>query len=155
MPQNLISLQFSTEDIAALDGLMNDLEARLTGLKSLDKTTRRQITKMGDKSEPFVRQALLLLAQNPDVVPPGLGLADAQADLHALDQLRPLLTRMQRLVERMSDSEKALGSDAMRVALEGYQLLKVSGRHRGLEGLSAGLSARFTRTRRAQPEPAA
>jgi hypothetical protein len=155
MSQNLISLQLTEQDLTTLNALVGDIESRLTGLVSLDNATRRQLTKMGDKSEAFVRQTLLVLAQNPEIVPPALGLVEAQADLRALDQLRPLLARLQRLTERVSDSEMALGSDLMSVALEGYGLLKVSGRNKGLEGLSDALSARFARSTKKVVEPAA
>ena len=154
--QNLLSLTLTDEQIAAIDGALTALETATTGLIAMDNATRRQINKMGDKSEAFVRQTLLVLEQNPDVVPPGLGLAEAQADLHALDRLRPVLARLQRLSERATDSEMALGSDLMNVALEGYALLKVSGRNKGLEGASEALSARFARSRsRTAPPPAA
>jgi hypothetical protein len=155
MSQNLISLQLTEQDLTTLNALVGDIESRLTGLVSLDNASRRQLTKMGDKSEAFVRQTLRVLAQNPGIVPPALGLAEAQADLRALDQLRPLLARLQRLTERVSDSEMALGSDLMSVALEGYGLLKVSGRNKGLEGLSDALSARFARSAKKVVEPAA
>ena len=155
MSQNLISLQLTEQDLTTLNALVGDIESRLTGLVSLDNASRRQLTKMGDKSEAFVRQTLLVLAQNPEIVPPALGLAEAQADLRALDQLRPLLARLQRLTERVSDSEMALGSDLMSVALEGYGLLKVSGRNKGLEALSGALSARFARSPKKVVEPAA
>ena len=155
MSQNLISLQLTEQDLTTLNALVGDIESRLTGLVSLDNASRRQLTKMGDKSEAFVRQTLLVLAQNPEIVTPALGLAEAQADLRALDQLRPLLARLQRLTERVADSEMALGSDLMSVALEGYGLLKVSGRNKGLEGLSDALSARFARSAKKVVEPAA
>lgn len=156
MAQNLLSLTLSDEDVSAVNTALADIETRLSGLIALDNDTRRQITKMGGKSEAFVRQTLTVLRQNPDIVPPALGLAEAQADLVALDRLRPLLHRLQRLVERASDSEMALGSDLMTVSLEGYGVLKVSGRMRGLEGAAEALSARFARTtRRAEPAPAA
>lgn len=71
---------------------------------------------------PFVRQTLTVLEQNPDIVPPALGLPEAQADLVAMNRLRPVLSRLQRLTERVSDSEMALGSDLMNTALEGYGL---------------------------------
>jgi hypothetical protein len=41
--------------------------------------------------------------------------------------------------------ETALGSDVMSAALEGYALLKVSGKGAGLDALRHGMSARFTR----------
>src|SRR3546814_3260383 len=100
------------------------------------------------KSGAFGRQALTILGQNPQIVPPGLGLADAQSDLATLDQLRPILSRLQRLTERASDSDVALGSDVMTVALQGYALLKVAGRNPGLEGVRKGLGARFAKPSR-------
>jgi len=54
----------------------------------------------GPKSETFCRQTLTVLAQNPQVIPPSIDLAEAQADLAALDRLRSRLTRLQRLAER-------------------------------------------------------
>ena len=114
MSQNLISLELSDEDVTAINAALTEIETRLAGrLVALDTSVRRRLTKMGDKSEAFVRQTLMVLDQNPDVVPPALRLAEAQADIRALDALRPILARMQRLKRRMTDSEMALGSDAM------------------------------------------
>jgi hypothetical protein len=143
--QNLLSLSLDDAQLTTIDQSLTALEGALTDLLALDSATRRQLTKMGDKSEAFVRQTLMVLQQNPDVVPPGLGLAEAQADLQALDRLRPVLARLQRLTERVADSEMALGSDLMGTALEGYGLLKVSGRNKGLEGASQAIGARFAR----------
>ena len=98
---------------------------------------------MGDKSEAFCRQTLTVMAQNPQIVNPSLGLPAAQADLAALDALRPRRQRVQALLERMQDTETLLGSDVMAAALEAYGLLKVSGKSQGLSALRAGLSTRF------------
>jgi hypothetical protein len=151
--QNLLSLALTEDDTVAINTALADIESRLVGLVALDNDTRRQITKMGDKSEAFVRQTLMVLTQNPDVVPAALGLAEAQADLRMVDQLRPLMSRLQRLAERVADSEMALGSDAMNTALEGYALLKLTSRNKGLEALSESLAGRFSRSS-PQPEPA-
>ena len=151
MTQNLISLEVTDPQVAmALDALAQ-LEGALSGLISLDAETRRRLTKMGQKSEVFCRQALSVLAQNPQIVPSSLNLREAQADLHALERLRPLLDRLQRLAERGQDTEIALGSDIMGVALEGYGLLKVSGKNQGLDGLRRELSSRWAKSRRDEP----
>jgi hypothetical protein len=152
MTKNLMSLALSADDLDAVDAALTTLEARLAGLIALRVDERRELAKMGDKSEAFCRQTLTILVQNPQIVPPSFDLDEAQADLAAVDVLRPRLARLRRLTERAEDSEMALGSDVMRAALEGYALLKVSGRNQGLEGLRQGLSARFGRTaRRAEP----
>ena len=52
---------------------------------ALEPAARKRLPKMGGKSEAFCRQALSVVAQNPQIVNPSLGLASAQADLAALD----------------------------------------------------------------------
>lgn len=153
MTQNIISLELSDGQITIALEALTELEGALAGLISLEAEDRRRLTKMGQKSEVFCRQALSVLAQNPQIVPPSLNLAEAQSDLRALDRLRPVLDRLQRLAERGADTEIALGSDVMDVALEGYGLLTVSGKNQGLDGLRKELSSRFSRTSR-KPEPA-
>ncbi len=155
MSQNLISLTVSEEQqSAALAGLAQ-IEAALPGLLSLDADERRRLTYMGDKSEVFTRQTLRVLEQNPQIVPPSLGLAEAQADLLALDRLRPVLERVQRLVAQLEDTSNALGSDAMATALEGYGQIKLSGPAHGLEELRREIGGRWARGPRKQAQVAA
>ena len=154
--QNLISLQIPAQDLAELDTAIDTLRRVFTPFVSLQASQRRELTKMGDKSEVFCRQTLSLLASNPQMVPANLGLAEAHADLAALDLLRPRLLQLRQLLERADDTELALGSDVMHVALEGYALLKVSGKGEGLKSARRDLSARFAKTARAVEEaPAA
>lgn len=150
--QNLISLNLSTQDIADIDGALETLRRVFTPLIALQPAQRRELFKMGDKSEAFCRQTLSLLDANPQIVPPNLGVDEALADLVAIDQLRPRLMKLRQLVERADDTEMALGSDIISVALEGYALLKVSGKGEALKGARRDLSARFAKaTRAAEP----
>lgn len=155
MSQNLLSLSLADDQLAAIDATLSQLESQLSGLVSLQIEERRALTKMGAKSEQFCRQTLIALAQHPQIVPPSLNVAEAQADLRALDQLRPRLARLSRLAERAQDTDMALGSDVMSAALEGYALLKVSGKHQGLDTLRQSLGSRFDKSaRRAEAGPA-
>ena len=146
--QNLVSLTLSDSQLSVIDQSLTDLETQLSGLIAMNAAQRRTLKHMGDKSESFCRQALSVLEQNPQVVPPSLGLRDALADLEALDRLRPRLQRLLRLTERASDTDTALGSDVMQVALQGYALLKVAGKNQGLEGLRKDLGTRFAKSAR-------
>ena len=146
MSQNLISLTLTPAQLTAADAALTALEAALAGLIALDNTERSGLIRMGAKSEQFCRQTLSALSQNPQVVPASIDLAGAQADLQALDSLRPRFQRLQTLMERADGSEAALGSDIMSLSLEGYALLKVAGKNAGLEGLRKELSGRFNRT---------
>lgn len=153
MSQNLISISFTPEQTAQLDATLAQLEATLAALVSLDVDTRRQLFKMGDKSEAFCRQALSALDQNRQLVPPSMGLDEALSDLAALDVVRPFKQRLERLLERLRDTEMALGSDIMAAAVEGYSLLKVMGKQQGLDGLRKDLGARFARRTSQPAEP--
>lgn len=153
MSQNLLSLQLNTAQLAEVDAALTALETALGGLIALTPDQRRGLVRMGPKSEAFCRQTLTVLGQNPQVIPPSLSLPEAQADLSTIDALRPRLARLQRLTERAEATDEALGSDVMSFALEGYALLKLSGKNQGLEGLRRELSGRFAKGSRA-PEPA-
>ena len=159
MAQNLITLVLNDARLAAIDAALTTIENELVDLVSLPVAERRDLFKMGDKSEVFCRQTLGVLAQNPKIVPEGLGLPDAQADLAALDALRPRLQRLRMLVGRGDDTETALGADIFSAALEGYGLLKVSGKGHGLERLRQELSTRFAKAKRTveavEPAPTA
>ena len=152
MTQTLVTLNLTDEQLTAVDAALAELEKQLAGLIALPAATKRSLRKMGQKSEAFCRQALRVLEQNPQIVPASVPLADAVGDLAALDALRPRLVRLSRLSERASDTEIALGSDIMTVALQGYNLLKMTGRTEGLEPLRQELSERFAKTSR-QPQP--
>ncbi|MBD9437126.1 hypothetical protein IB223_13565 [Pseudoxanthomonas sp. PXM03] len=154
MTQNRISLRLTGEDIVAAEDAITTLEQRLTGLIGLTPDERRELTKMGDKSEAFCRQAVITLGKHADVLPRNFDVDEYRADLAALDTLRPLLVRLQRVYDRMVDSEMALGSDLMVASLEGYAHLKVAGQGDGLDTLKEALGARFNRKRRQEPEPA-
>jgi hypothetical protein len=149
MAQDLISLSWTAEQLARIDEALAEIESGFASLISLPPDEVRGLYKMGDKSEVFCRGTLDVLSQNPKIVPESLGLVGAQADVAALDALRPRLRRLQQLVKRGQDTETLLGSDIFSAALEGYALLKVSGKNHGLEELRKGLSARFGKPRRA------
>lgn len=153
MTQNLITLNVTEQQYNEIDAALTIIESHFAGLKDLSQNERRGLMKMGNKSEAFCRQTLVVLAQNPSVVPPDLSLADAQSDLHHLEQLRIRSARVRKLLGRMDDSEVALGSDVMTAALNGYGLLKMMGKGSGLVALRQGISARFARSPRTKGEP--
>jgi|SRR4249919_538007 len=148
MAQNLISLRITDEQQAAALDAIARLEAALPGLISLTPADRKSLFFMGPKSEAFTRGVVRLLQGNPQIVPPSLNLAEAQADLALFDRISPILDAIERIHSHLDDTQAAAGSDAMDVALEGYGQLKLSGDAHGLEDLRKELGARFSKTRR-------
>jgi len=84
MSQNLISLSVSAEQLAAINATLDTLEAQLAGLIELSVDNRRRLVKMGDKSEAFCRQTLIVLDQNRQMIPPSLDLARVEAGQMAI-----------------------------------------------------------------------
>lgn len=62
-----------------------------------------------------------------------MNLAEALADLRAVDNRHPRLARSDRLSKRADDTLIALASDVLAASLEGYALLRVSGKKSGNE----------------------
>lgn len=143
MAQELISLTLDPATLTAMDKAITQLEAACTQLDALDPDVRRRLLKMGPRLEPFYRQSLATLTQNPQIVPSTLNVNSAMSDLATLDALRPRQARLRRVMERMDDTSLALGSDIASAALEGYALLKVSGKTEGLKGPRQALGSHF------------
>ena len=104
MTQNLISLTFTAEEITAIHAAVSTLEEKFSRLIELSVEERRGLNKMGDKSEAACRQTLLVLAQNPQILPPTFNLAEAERDLVALDQLRRFSVRIRQLAAKLDDT---------------------------------------------------
>jgi hypothetical protein len=147
MTQNLIDLDLSAEALAEIDTALDMLETRLSALIGLTPELRRELTKMGNKSEAFCREAVTAFQKNIEVLPRNFDVDAYVRDLTALDALRQRRVRLDRLQERVLDSEMALGSDLMVNSLEGYAVLKVAGKGAGLDTLRQLLSVRFGRAR--------
>jgi len=147
MSQNLIDLNLSSDSLAQMDAALTTLESELSQLRGLDARTRRHLTKMGEKSEAFCREAVTAFGEHADVLPRNFDVAAYRRDLDALDALRPRRQRVARLQELMEHAEVALGSDLMTASLEGYAVLKLSGKDMGLDSLRQSLSARFRKPR--------
>jgi hypothetical protein len=127
-------------------------------LIALTPEQRHELTKMGDKSEAFCRQAGHVFGDNPALLPGNFDLAGDQRDLATLGALHPRLVRMGKLHQRGADTEMAIGSDLTANALEGYAAFKVAGKGQGLDDARKALAARFAcgpRTPKPSVDPAA
>ncbi len=148
MTQDLLNLDLTDADWTAVDAALDTLETKLgANLLDLTPAQRKQLTKMGDKSEAFCRQALVVGRQNAAKLPTDTAadLTAEEGDLSSLDKLRPRLTRIISLSEKAGDSEVALGSDIMVFSLTLYGILKALGAGAGLDNLKAQIGVRFAR----------
>lgn len=154
MSQNLANTHFDDSQWQAVDTALDSLEKALAPmLVPLDATSRRRLVRMGDASEAFCRKSRDAMGKNRGLLPPSLDVDEMGRDLDTHDAINARLARIVQLVEKIQDTEIALGSDAMVAALEGYAFLKIAGKGEGLDGLRRELGKRFTApaTRKAEP----
>jgi hypothetical protein len=147
-------LKLTDADYVEIDQLLAQLETKLSGLIGLSTSDRRSLKKMGDKSENFCRQTLLVLARTPAWCRPTCRWRTPGKTWPAWRRCGRNV-RLGQLLGRAEDTEMALGSDVMAAALEGYALLKVMGKGSGLEALRQGIGERFSKSPRAAKSPPA
>ena len=155
MSQNLVSLDISAADVAEFDAALAVIEKFVKPLLSLTADEVKGLSKMGDKSEQFCRQAAMLLGQNRDVLPATFALDEMVSDLAAFDMLRPRAVRLHDAVAKLDDTLMALGSDVMVAASKGYGLMQMFGKDESLTMLQDAMLVRRPGNRKPKAAPAA
>ena len=155
MTQNLVSLDISAADVAEFDAALAVIEKFVKPLLSLTADEVKGLSKMGDKSEQFCRQAAMVLGQNRDVLPATFALDEMVSDLAAFDMLRPRAVRLHDAVAKLDDTLMALGSDVMVAASKGYGLMQMFGKDESLTTLQDAMLVRRPGKRKAKDNPAA
>ena len=145
--QNLVSISITQEDEDDVTTSLDRISGRLK-LVSLGAEDRRKLRMMKAGRADYARVMIRTLQQNPSMVPPGLDLAGAIADLDALERMQRLDDRIQHLATLSRDTRDALGSDILAVADVGYQMSKTFGPALGLGEMLKDLRQRFARPRK-------
>jgi hypothetical protein len=95
-------------------------------LLALTAAERRELPKMGEKTIGFVEKAYDFARQNPDLVPPYLGVDAFGVDFADAHGLWTLLNTVQQLEEAIDDTEMIAGSEAYQAALVFYKSVKMA-----------------------------
>ncbi|KGQ17936.1 hypothetical protein LF41_1790 [Lysobacter dokdonensis DS-58] len=151
--QDLVSMVVTKEVQATVLGLIEQIRQQIPGRVSLSVDQRRSLQLMGPRSENYGRLCLVTIAQNLDLLPRGIDIDEAFADLEARDNLIPILKALQQLVEEIDDTIAALGSDVMVVANTSYGVMKAAGGNAALDEAVRELSMRHRKTRKKSEKP--
>lgn len=148
MPQNLVSIDLSADELAAMDQAIATLEALTKPFITLSADDKKNLVKMGDKSVAFCQQTALVLEQNKDVLPQSFDYSEMEDDLAAYAALQSRALRVREVLAKLDDTQTALGSDVMVAASEGYALMKLFGKAEGLSELQQAMRVRRPGRRR-------
>jgi len=107
------------------------------------------------RTRPTVVYAPFARHDGGRLLPGVFDLDEMGRDLASHDALNERLTRLLQLVEKVRDTDTALGSDVMVAALAGYHFLKVAGKGEGLDAVNRDMGKRFGEngSRAASPQP--
>ena len=155
MSQNLVSNHLDDAQWSSFDEALDLVEQRLAPiLIALDGVRqRRRLAKMGDGSESFCRKAYNAGRANRHALPGAFDIEEMGRDLRTHDALTERLARLTCFMEKVRDTEMAVGSDVMVAALAVYHFLQAAGGE-GLDEINGELAKRFEAPgRRTDPEP--
>ncbi len=156
MNTNRVSATLSTTDQDAVMTAIATIREKLPFLIDLSTTERASMLKLGDKSLAFVKKALEVAAQHPQLVPAPL-LEEMRKDAHLFDTLAPIRLAVDHLKKQLNDTATQAGGEAFAAARTIYAMTKTPLAKASLSPAADDLGKRFGRRRIAQapePEPA-
>jgi hypothetical protein len=141
--KDIIDFTLAVEDRNAVDAALTIVEEKLPFLIGLTTAETRRMANLGQKNDWFVTTALEAGRQNPSVLPNGMSMAAVERDVAGLEQLLVFTQRVQRLHEKLTHTNRALGADLYAAARAIYKAMQEFGRDAGLGDLLQELSRRF------------
>ena len=101
---------------------LRELLKPFTHALSIDE--RRSLTKMGDKTHPFVQKALEYARTNKEFIAPSIDAAEWQKDYDGWEKLHPLKNQLAQLLSDVDDTILLLGAESYDPARFYYTLAK-------------------------------
>ncbi len=109
---NLISVIFTAEELAAMDSTLETLENIMNGKAvNLTPKQRQQYGRVAYEKEIWVEKVFSYMNQYPASVPPYINMAEHTIDMEAHRALNPRIDRLTGILQGMSDTNLLLGYD--------------------------------------------
>ena len=152
--QNLVSGTLTPAQKTAIDAAVQTILSNLPAAVDLSPEQRHDLMKAGDKSQAFLSRCRDLVNQNPAWLPSTFPSAEFLADFALFEALAPVEIEITQLLEKVSDTRMAAGSDTMVAALILYGIAKAAGQGSNLDDTLAQVGGRFARKPRTKTTPA-
>ncbi|WP_223605695.1 hypothetical protein [Chryseobacterium sp. OSA05B] len=122
---NLISLSFSSEELASIDQALQAIQTALLG-KTINLTPeqRQQYGRIAEQNKLFVNKAKSYMEQYAQYVPGFLDKAEFDRDYTAREQIEQRLQRLDSLNEQLSDTKVLLDHDNYHNAISFYRNIR-------------------------------
>jgi hypothetical protein len=149
---NKLDVTLTPEETAAVGASVASLYSAMPFLVTLTTSEIRQLPKLGDKSEAFVRQAHQIARDHPAALPLGLSVEQMDRDQAIRDLLLPVHQQLTQLLTMVNSTLVLAGSDLMQASLIIYRCLQSHGDQVGLREVRDELARRFAKAPREKVE---
>ncbi len=145
--ENLISTEIPAQNMADILNQLTAVNNSLAGILIFNLTgqDRKELYKLGDKSQAFVEKSLEYASTNPTLVPTYLDLPEGRKDLKLFQDLSTILKQVSTLQRAVEDTMMVAGSEAYDAALVFYASVRGASRVNvpGSEAIFEDLQKRY------------
>ncbi|WP_282039182.1 hypothetical protein [Saccharicrinis aurantiacus] len=150
MQENNFELQITEEESGQIDAAFETLKGILMPkLRVLEKSEKKELLRMGDKSVAFVDKSLEIAKQDATLLGSFIDVSALETDVVAINTLRSYEYQFNELLSAIDDSYALAGHEAYNASLMVYSLMKNAEKmgHPGAKEKVSELKKRFPRTR--------
>ena len=123
--ENLISIEFTTEELTALDTHLDGIQQVLAGKTvNLTPSQRQQYGSIGNQNKLIVDKAKNYMEQHPNWVPNFLDKTEFDKDYTARQQMEERTQRLQNLTQQLLDTKTLLDHDNYTNSLSFYRMMR-------------------------------
>jgi len=122
-----ISARISPADRNNIITSINDIREKLPFLIDLSAGDRKTIAKLGSRGMPFVRKAVEIAVQIPQMLPAAFDLDEMRKDANLFEDLSAILFALDRLRKQLADTAMVAGGEAYAAARSVYSYASAAG----------------------------
>ena len=154
MEQDLVSAEFSAEDLTVLNTSLTAMKGKLPFLLSLSAQEKKSLFKVEENYKPFIQLAFQAVDAHPEIMPQVFNTAEFKKDYNLFYSLEPVRIQLNELAVALDDTVTAAGSDTLIASLEIYNSVKDNAaKVPGLQAIYDEMKQYFPRKRKPQNPP--
>ncbi|HYR85730.1 MAG TPA: hypothetical protein VE422_16690 [Terriglobia bacterium] len=153
MNTNRVSATLLTADQEAVMTALGVIREKLPFLIDLTTAERVILPKLGDRTQPFVKKAVDIALQHPELLPAEF-LDEMRKDAQLLESLSPIRLAIDLLKKQVDDTAVQVGAEAYAAARTVYAVTKTPYAKAILRTAADDLGKRFGRKSRTATAPA-
>lgn len=124
--ENRVHIEIPESDMTEIQYAIETLNKKLTPfLITLSSDDKRALPKMGEGTEPFVEKVLDYVKTHSNFNPPYLEVKNMEVDFNSVKELHSIITPLEKIIDRIKDTEMLAGSEAYVAALSYYNSVKM------------------------------